>query len=202
MDPQTLSRIFEPFYTTKQRANGTGLGLATVYGIVSQSGGHIEVESQLGRGTTFSIFWPEATHPPEAAGRAEMTDAVSEGGETVLVVEDEPMVRSVVVRMLEALGYVVLAAKDGPSALALAEAYEGDLDVLLTDVIMPVMDGPTLATQLREQRPELAVLFMSGYSESTTSARGSLEARPLLAKPFKPGELARRLREVLDERSR
>jgi PAS domain S-box-containing protein len=200
MDPQTLSRIFEPFYTTKQRSNGTGLGLATVYGIVSQSGGHIEVESQVGRGTTFSIYWPEATEPPREAGRADVRGAVSEGGETVLVVEDEAIVRGVVVRMLQALGYVVLAAEDGPSALALAEAYEGRIDVLLTDVIMPEMHGPSLATQLRAGRPEMTVLFMSGYSESTASVQWSREDGPLLPKPFKPGELARRLRDVLDKR--
>ncbi len=197
MDRITRERIFEPFFTTK--SGGTGLGLSTVYGIVRQSGGHIWVYSEAGVGSTFKIYLPVATGeaPLEPEGVRE-TEAIG-GSETVLIVEDEALVRDVTRAMLSRRGYRVLVAKDGEHALAVAANHMGVIDLLLTDVIMPRANGRRVAEQLRMMRPELRVVYMSGYTEDAIVHHGVLEAGiVLLEKPFTEQALARTVREVLD----
>ena len=200
MDAQVRAHLFEPFFTTKNVGEGTGLGLATVYGIVRQSGGAIEVDSEPGLGATFRIYLPETQEP--IATRAKRTDAqVPTGGpEAVLLVEDEELVRGLVRQVLEGQGYRVLEAAHGPAALALARVHAHDpLHLLVSDVVMPQMDGPTLALALREQRPALPVLFMSGRSDSgPRSAASDLPRSSFLQKPFAPAQLARAVRDALD----
>jgi CheY-like chemotaxis protein len=197
MDRAVLERIFEPFFTTKDVGRGTGLGLATVFGIVKQSGGHIGVRSELGVGTTFEILFPEASASASVAPRARRRDGELQrgAGETVLVVEDDPAVFSLVRAVLADSGYVVLAAGSPDDALRLVDGHPHPIHLLLTDVVMPRMNGPELARRVRARRPDTKVLFMSGYSDE-----GVLEAdAALLQKPITPGALLRRLREVLDD---
>jgi nitrogen-specific signal transduction histidine kinase/ActR/RegA family two-component response regulator len=197
MDRVTRERIFEPFFTTK--SGGTGLGLSTVYGIVRQSGGHIWVYSETGVGSTFKIYLPVATGeaPVEPEGAPE-AEAIG-GSETILVVEDEALVRDVTRAMLSRRGYRVLVAKDGENALSVAANHMGVIDLLLTDVIMPRANGRRVAEQLRMMRPELRVVYMSGYTEDAIVHHGVLEAGiVLLEKPFTEQALARTVREVLD----
>jgi CheY-like chemotaxis protein len=205
MDAATRERIFEPFFTTKAAGQGTGLGLSTVYGIVQQAGGHITVESESGRGTTFTIYLPrsdDAAQPvresPAAAARKLLA-----GTETILIAEDETSVRQLAEQVLRSHGYTVLVAPGGAEALRLAAAHEGSIHLLLADVVMPGLGGPQLADRLRELRPATRVLFMSGYTAGAI-LRGATPDTPaaLLEKPFGPDDLARRVREVLDgERS-
>ncbi len=198
MDEQTRSRIFEPFFTTKGPGQGTGLGLATVYGIVRQSGGAIGVESELGRGSTFSIFLPRENaavdyFKPSSTPIERTTDS-----ETVLVVEDEAMVRQFVCDVLEEHGYKVLSALDGCEALEIARRHEGRIDLLITDVVMPQMNGQELADAISEFRPETKVLFVSGYSDNELGKNGLLDPRiELLQKPFTPQALARKIRRAI-----
>jgi PAS domain S-box-containing protein len=199
MDLATRERIFEPFFTTKEVGKGTGLGLATVYGIVKQSGGHIEVESEVGAGSTFKIYLPrmgEALPLSEpVAKRAEPAG----GTETVLLVEDEPGVRQLGRDGLRARGYTVLEAGTGEEALALAERHAGRIDLLLTDVVMPRLSGARLAERLAPQRPEMKVLFVSGYTDTALLRHGVQHGEvDCLLKPFTPEDLARKVREVLD----
>ncbi|MBX6365196.1 MAG: PAS domain S-box protein [Gemmatimonadetes bacterium] len=196
--PEHLPFIFEPFYTTKERGKGTGLGLATVYGVVKQSGGYIYAHSEPGRGASFRIYLPRVDGPVEPEPN-EGGEVVRGGGEIVLVAEDEPAVRSLARRILERAGYRVLEAEDGEDALAVAEAHAGPIDLLLTDVVMPRMGGRTLAERLARARPGVRILFMSGYSEELVSARGPARYSPLLEKPFTPEALASRVRLTLDE---
>lgn len=196
--PEALEHLFEPFFTTKDVSKGTGLGLATVYGIAKQNGGHVEVVSELGEGTTFEVLLPRAT---SAALRAHaVAPARPRGGsETVLVVEDEALVRRFVMRQLTRLGYTVLEAATGHEALSLAAAHQGEIALLLTDVIMPKMDGRELAETLAAQRPGLEVIYCSGYPREVIAKRGVLEeGLHFIAKPFATGELARLVRQVLD----
>ena len=198
MDEDTVGLIFEPFFTTKEPGKGTGLGLAMSYGIVKQSGGYILVQTEPGRGTTFSIYLPRVEEDePEASPELEPRDA--SGEETILLVEDEPMVRELSRRALQGRGYTVLTAEDGEAALVAAGAHRGPLDLLLTDVVMPRMGGREVAERLRQRLPGLRVLYMSGYTDDAVVRHGVIEeSAPFLQKPFTPDELAGKVREVLD----
>ena len=198
MSPETRGRAFEPFFTTKRPGEGTGLGLATVYGIVKQSDGFIWCQSEPGRGTTFEIFLPERVGPPEPVERGGSAPLARGGGETVLVVEDEEAVRRMAARTLSARGYRVLEATDAAQALA-QEPEWGPIHLLVTDVVMPGLGGRELASALTARRPGLRVLYISGYTDDEITRRGLLDAgAPFLEKPFEAEGLARRVREVLD----
>ena len=199
MDEHTLSHAFEPFFTTKGVGKGTGLGLATCYGIVQQSGGIIRVESTPGKGTTFRIYFPSVNEAEKLHSNVERTSGHLRGTETVLVVEDEPMVREIVVRALGGQGYKLLLATNGGEALRLVSEHVGKIDLLVTDVVMPHMGGKELADKLAVLRPETKVLYVSGYTEDAIAHRGVLqEGLSFLAKPFTPVSLARKVRLVLD----
>src|SRR5208282_3112527 len=200
MDSETQSRIFEPFFTTKG-AKGTGLGLSTVYGIVKQSGGFIFVDSQPEHGTTFRAYFPRVNGPEEAA---EVQDSLGlphpdHGQETILLVEDETHLRRLARQYLETQGYKILEAEDGAAALQIVDGYQGSIDLLLTDVIMPGLNGRELATQVNNQLPNVRVLYMSGYAENAIGHDGTLDAGiNLLQKPYSLPALRDRVREVLD----
>jgi PAS domain S-box-containing protein len=199
MDEATMSRLFEPFFTTKEVGKGTGLGLATVYGIVKQSGGYIWAYSEVGLGTTFKVYLPSVEMPAESAEKEVATIYPSKGEETVLVVEDEKMVRELVREILSQKGYNVLEAHRGTEALEVSERHEGAIHLLLTDVVMPGMDGPELARRLTAQRPDTRVLFMSGYTDHIILHDGVLEPESeFLQKPFTARALGAKVRSVLD----
>jgi len=199
MNGDTLSRIFEPFFTTKEVGKGTGLGLSTVYGIVTQSGGCVEVDSEVGHGSVFRVFLPSVA-PPEGVEEQVRTPILPTGSETVMVVEDEPMVRGFAVEVLRGVGYTVLQARHGDEALDMILSHREPIHLLLTDVVMPRMSGPVLAERVRSLRPETAVLFMSGYTdEAILSPGGTASGAELLQKPFGPRLLAERVRRVLDK---
>ncbi len=199
MDAATKSRLFEPYFTTKEPGKGTGLGLAIVYGAVSQSGGAIHVESELGRGTTFRIYFPQCPAEENVAMPAGAALEKS-GGETILLAEDEHMVRELVATMLSERGFSVLSAATPGEAIRIAAAAEQRIDLLLSDVLMPEMRGPELARRVRELRPDVSVIFMSGYSDRTFIDPGALRDAGFLQKPFHPEELARKIREALEHR--
>jgi PAS domain S-box-containing protein len=199
MDQTTQQRIFEPFFTTKPEGQGTGLGLATVYGIVKQSGGYIWVYSEPGRGTTFKVYLPRVDEPAETAPRAGLTAETPRGDETILLVEDTETLQEVIRETLEERGYTVLLASNGEEALALALARAGPIDLLLTDVVMPKLGGGDLAKLIAARRPEIRVLYMSGYTDGAILQHGVLrEGVMLLEKPFTGDKLARAVREALD----
>ena len=203
MDADTRERIFEPFFTTKGMRLGTGLGLATVYGIVRQSGGGIRVSSTPGQGSTFEVCFPldEGSVQPTTEGPARSTGFA--GSATILVAEDEPLVASIVKSTLRANGFTVLFGEDGERALEVAAAHDGPIDLLFTDVVMPRMDGVALAAELGKQRPGTPVLFSSGYTNSALMQRGALiEGVDLLQKPYTPTVLIERVREKLDSDAR
>jgi two-component system cell cycle sensor histidine kinase/response regulator CckA len=198
MDKRTVSRIFEPFFTTKELGKGAGLGLATVYGIVSQSGGQISVESELGHGTVFTVLLPRMQDAgPPAASDQRSVNALG-GSETILLVEDEPMVRSVARQILHRLGYNVLEATDQHQALQIAEHYPSPIHLLITDIVMPGMNGRELAERMQLIRADMKVLFMSGHTEDAVVRHGvSVQAKAFLQKPFSADTLARKTQEVL-----
>jgi CheY-like chemotaxis protein len=212
MDAETRSHLFEPFFTTKEQGKGTGLGLSTVYGTVRQSGGHISVASEPGRGSTFTVYLPRVAAaapvpapapPPAPAGPAPRSPAeavLTPGrGETILLVEDAQRVRAVVREILEMSGYVVLEARHGAEALEISNRHPGAIHLLVTDVVMPQMSGRELAQRLATLRPDLKVLYMSGYTDDAIVRHGVLAAGiAFLSKPFTPDALALKVREVLD----
>ncbi len=199
MDAQTVSRLFEPFFTTKGLGKGTGLGLATAYGIVKQSGGDICVDSSPGKGTTFRVYLPRATDDEAQREEPAPNGDAAGGAETVLLVEDEPAVRALAARALEGCGYHVLQTGSPANAVELCRRYDGPIDLLLTDVVMPGMSGPELAARATALRPQARVLFMSGYADHPAAREDAVEMDvPFLQKPFTPQSLTRRVREVLD----
>jgi CheY-like chemotaxis protein len=198
MDEKTQERIYEPFFTTKAKDKGTGLGLSTVYGIVKQSGGHISVYSEISHGTTFKIYLPEHDAPGMTEPAA-VEGAIPRGSETVLLVEDEDVVRGLARQILEQAGYHVLEASRGEEALRLCAAHEQPIQLVLTDVVMPETSGKEVADRLRTLRPEIKVLFMSGYTDEAIVHHGVLDAKvEFIQKPFTPVALARKVREVID----
>ncbi len=199
MDRETLGRAFEPFFTTKEHGKGTGLGLSTVYGIVRQSDGRIIVDSAPGAGTTFRIYLPLVDAPVDATPKAAPVAPPAAGSGTVLVAEDEQVVRVLIRKVLEQAGYTVLLAASGEEALHLAEHYENSIHLLVTDVVMPGMSGRELMRRLVERRPAVKVLYLSGYSDEAVERHGVLDpGTAFMQKPFTPGALARRVRELLD----
>ena len=199
IDKTALQHLFEPFYTTKEIGRGTGLGLATVYGIVKQNGGYIDVYSELGKGTTVKIYLPRDATPPAEGAMAGAPRVQRGRGETILVVEDEPAILQVGQVLLESIGYTVLAAGTPEQALRLADEHDGEIDLLVTDVIMPRMSGKELADRLQPSRPGMRCLFMSGYTSSVIAHRGVLdEGVQFIQKPFMMLTLAAKVREVLD----
>lgn len=201
MSAQTQARIFEPFFTTKEKGRGTGLGLSTVYGIVRQSGGHIWVYSEPGRGTTFKIYLPRVDVPVEPLALISQDPATLTGTETVLLAEDDDQLRRLCRGLLARLGYEVLEAASAEAALVLAHESRQPIALLITDVVMPGASGPTLAGRLLDLRPGTKVLFMSGYTGDAIVQHGMLQAGlSYLQKPFSPSDLARRVRQVLDGR--
>jgi CheY-like chemotaxis protein len=198
MDTATLAQIFEPFFTTKGPGKGTGLGLATCYGIVKQNGGSISVYSEVGKGTIFRVYLPRLWEAATSRERLAVTAAVG-GSETVLVVEDNDIVRRLAVRVLAANGYQVLEAGDGAEALRVYAAQQERIALVMTDVVLPGMSGKELADKLREVRPDLKVLYTSGYTENTIAHQGVVDAGVhFLAKPYLPSALIEKLRAVLD----
>ena len=196
MDTETLSHLFEPFFTTKEKGKGTGLGLATVFGIVKQSGGYVDVASAPGAGTTFRVYLPRSDARTTSGVRPRVSSRT--GSETVLVVEDEAAVRNLVRAVLERKGYVMLVAQNGAAALELVDKHTGVIHVLLTDVVMPGMNGRELAALVTARRPKVKVIFMSGYTADVPAEFGAEGGPAFLSKPFNERTLTLKLREVLD----
>jgi len=200
MSEGVLSRLFEPFFTTKGPGRGTGLGLSIIYGIVQQGGGFVHVESDVDRGSTFRIYLPAVLETPVAPVAVVEPD-LPKGSETILLVEDEVLVRSLVSKFLHSQGYRVLSAARGSDALQLATEHGSRIDLLLSDVVLPHMNGRQIYERLALSMPTLRVLFMSGYTESIIAPHGTLERGCyFVQKPFSLKELARKVREALDER--
>jgi two-component system, cell cycle sensor histidine kinase and response regulator CckA len=198
MDAETQRRIFEPFFTTKGVGRGTGLGLSTIYGIVEQSGGHISVDSEPGRGAKFKIHFPAIGEAAEAMQPASPTAEARAGTGTVLLVEDEPALRRMVRQALSQRGYTVLEATDGENALQVSERHQGTIDLLLTDVVMPRLGGPELAERLMQRRPKMKVLYISGYAETVIADQRLTDARAeFLQKPFATDDLVRKVGKLL-----
>ncbi len=203
MDAVTQERIFEPFFTTKGVDKGTGLGLSTVYGVVKQSGGNISVFSEVGKGTSFKVYLPRVDAATEVRLAEGAVPGVSLGTETILLVEDEQMVRHLALHILEASGYTVLEAASAHEAIEICKVYEGPVHLLLTDVVMPNMSGPRLSEEVMKIRTGISVLYMSGYTDNAIVHQGVLdEGMYFLQKPFSPDALALKVRECLDSTDR
>ena len=198
MDAETLSHVFEPFFTTKQVGQGTGLGLATVYAVVKQSGGNIWAYSEPGHGTTFKVYVPLVDEVPVTLAPPSGGMPIERGTETILVAEDEDAVRELIVGLLARQGYTALSAANGREALDVLRAGDGRVDLLLTDVVMPELSGPQLAEEARAMRPEMPIVYISGYTPQTLTPRGLAEDAILLEKPFTPQRLAEVIRQALD----
>jgi CheY-like chemotaxis protein len=199
MSPEAKAGAFEPFYSKKEDGNGVGLGLATCYGIIKQSGGHISVYSELNHGTTFKIYLPATGDKTKPLVRSR-SGGLAAGHETILLVEDDPALLEMAAGLLRRLGYTVLTAANGIEALNLEPQGDiGSIDLLLTDIVMPQMNGRELSERIREVHPETRVLFTSAFTENVIAERGELEEGVLLlTKPFTPSALARKVREALD----
>jgi CheY-like chemotaxis protein len=197
MDASTRARVFEPFFTTKEQGKGSGLGLATVYGMVKQSRGYIWVDSEPGRGATFRAYLP-ATAQPSATQTPASESGDPVGSETVLLVEDEDAVRALAREVLRRHGYVVLEARHGVDALRVAERHADEIHLLVADIVMPHMSGRELAERLATVRPAMKILFMSGYADHALVHDGVTPNASFLQKPFTPEVLARRVRRILD----
>jgi two-component system cell cycle sensor histidine kinase/response regulator CckA len=199
---ELLERVFEPFFTTKPMGKGTGLGLATVYGIVKQSGGYVSIASTVGVGTTVTSYFPRVHEAPQREPARARPQAELRGTETVLVAEDQTAVRDLIVRVLSGLGYTILSARDGADAMTTEAGHAGPIDLLLSDVIMPGLNGPDLAQRLLARRPALKVLYVSGFTSHLALHLGTIGGRAaFLQKPFSPDRLALKVREVLDVRT-
>jgi two-component system cell cycle sensor histidine kinase/response regulator CckA len=197
--PEHLLHIFEPFYTTKEEGKGTGLGLATVYGIVKQNSGFIWVYSEPGLGTTFKIYLPRAQQAKLPVQPALPLEGCPRGCETLFLAEDEEAVRQSACEFLSLQGYIVLEAANAVEALAIARTYDGPIDLMITDVVMPLMGGAKLAAELALDRPDMKVLFVSGYAETTFQRHGEIDVTThFLQKPFSLKAMARKIREGLD----
>ena len=198
MSAETQAHIFEPFFTTKESGKGTGLGLSTVYGTVRQAGGAILVESELGRGACFQVYFPRMEGAPSRPSRV-VPAGPTRGTETILVVEDEDGIRSLIAEVLQRNGYTVLEASQGREALALVESRQGSIDLLVTDLVMPQMGGRELAEAIVASHPAIKVLYISGYPDKA-SAQGKAypPGSALMEKPFAPEALARKVRKMLD----
>ncbi len=199
MSKETLAHVFEPFFTTKERGKGTGLGLPTVHGIVKQSRGHVWVYSEIGRGTTFKLYFPEAMGKSKERSTAVQQRPPARGTETVLLAEDDVTLRILAAKVLRLAGYSVLEAKDGESALVMSKTHQGTIDLLITDVVMPGVSGREAAQQILTMRPRMKVLYISGYSENAIVHHGVLDqGTELLEKPFTPYTLTQKVRAILD----
>jgi CheY-like chemotaxis protein len=199
MTPEVKAHLFEPFFTTKESGKGSGLGLATIYGIVQQGGGHIFVYSEPGKGSTFKIYLPRVEPEEAAAEQGPPNLCAATGTETILLVEDEPSVRTLARELLQALGYRVLLANHGREGLAVASAFSEAIDLVVTDVVMPEMGGPEMVRHLWWTRPKLRVLYMSGYTDQTAVQMGlQVPWTTFLQKPFTPDGLAAAVRRALD----
>jgi two-component system cell cycle sensor histidine kinase/response regulator CckA len=198
IDPANIGKIFEPFFTTKDVGKGTGLGLATVYAVISQLGGHIRVQSEPRKGTVFRIYLPHETLPVGEAAKVPSADKALNGSATILVVEDEASVRSVMSRTLGRLGYSILEAADGEAGLAVVRQQDTAIDLLITDVMMPGMNGHAFAEKALKERPGLPVIFVSGYTPSSLKEPDSpVWSHAFLQKPFRGPQLAQMVNDVL-----
>jgi len=198
MTPQTKARLFEPFFTTKELGKGTGLGLAVVDGIVKQTGGYVDVESQLGHGTVFRIYFPASDDEPAVDAQSRSDEPRLAGSETILLIEDDPGVRSITGSALEGYGYRVLVAANGDEAVRIAQRHDGRIDLIVTDVLMPGLTGPQTVERLRATQGSLAALFISGYTADTIPRNVVGGDAAFLQKPFTPSALAAKLRSMLD----
>lgn len=199
MDLKTQARIFDPFFTTKELGKGTGLGLATVYGIVKQTGGYIWVYSEAGQGTIFRVYLPRTGEAVQTVEREPAEMQVLEGSETILLAEDSESLREMAQEYLESIGYTVLAAVSGEKALQWAKDFQGPIHLLLTDVVMPQMSGPELANQLAALRPGVKIIFTSGYADDAIARQGVLDPHvAFIQKPYRPKALAKKIRQVLN----
>jgi CheY-like chemotaxis protein len=200
MTPEVKAHLFEPFFTTKPRGEGTGLGLATVQGIVEQHGGWVTVESEPGQGSSFHLFLPVASAPPVPRRLTPPPGPARGGRETLLLAEDDPLVRYTAAKVLQRLGYEVLVARDGGEALQLAQQHAGRIDLLVADVVMPGLTGPDVAMRALQLRPDLRVLYLSGYPQVFVDEDGVIgDGVELLRKPFTPDLLGDRVRRLLDQ---
>jgi CheY-like chemotaxis protein len=199
MPPETAQRAFDPFFTTKPPGQGTGLGLATVYGIIQQAGGRAQIYSEPGIGTTFTVLLPATGQAPSPAQTPSETPMPPRGEETILLVEDEPALREVTRRILAGAGYRVIVAENGPEALTVAAAHPEEIDLLLSDVVMPQMPGPALAQTLLAERPALRVLLMSGFAQPILDSGGFLQdGMVLIEKPFSGPALLAKIAQLLE----
>jgi CheY-like chemotaxis protein len=200
MDDETLGHIFEPFFTTKEYGKGTGLGLSTVYGIVKQSEGFIWVDSELGKGSRFKIYFPRVWEQISQAPQAPKSSKSLTGQETILLVEDEEMVRELAARILKEKGYQVLEASRGETALEISKNYQHPIDLMITDIVMPGISGKKLAAVIKQDRPDMKILYISGYTDEIISRQGYIEQEVnFMQKPFPPEKFLLQVREILDK---